>query len=184
MKKIIFIFLFAYMHLNAASQEQIWNWFEDKQYDKVCSNSVTSSEYYKYKNDEDFVNAYAFSCLQTDMINRLSMPIIQLRKSKNSRANALYYSTVIYQKKILQYALADGFTNLPKDLPSTEYILSKIYDRFVNHDYEQQDNVYIFKEQNSNISYKLFSKKFNDGFTKIVLQTLNNNEIIKTRLYW
>ncbi len=182
MKKSIFLILFINVFANCYSQEMLWNFFNNQEYSKICSNEVWSKDYFEYNDDEEFVNMYAYSCMQTDMINRLTSPIVQLRKSKKSRANALYYATILYQKKILYHALIDGIEQIPTNLPNTDYILSKIYDKFSKKDFTKKQNAYYFSIEN--IDYKLFSKKDSDGYEKIVLQTIKNNEIIKTRLYW
>lgn len=184
-KKILFLLLVLGAHISAASLEDIWQWYNNKEYHKVCSNSVTATDYFRYNKDENFINMYAHACLETDMINRLARPIIQLRKSKESRANASYYTTILYQKKLLYNALIDNLDILPKNLPSTNYILSKVYDDYVNQKYEKKDGAYLFKDaQDSSYMYKLSIKKDNDGFIKLVLETFKDGTIIKTRMYW
>lgn len=183
--KILFLSLIFSFNLSATTLGDIWAWYNNKEYSKVCSSQVSSVEYFKYNSDENFINMYAHACLETDMINRLSRPIIQLRKSKEARANASYYATILYQKKLLYNALIDGVDILPKNLPHTDYILSKVYNDYTNQNYEEKDGAYFFKDTtNSSYMYKLFVKKDSDGFTKLVIQTIKNGTIIKTRMYW
>lgn len=184
MKKIFFILTILAVHLQSASLKELWQKYDEKKYDEVCSNSVSSKEYYRYNYDENFINMFAYSCLQTDMINRLAVPITQLRKTKESRANALYFATVLYQKKLLHHALVDGLDTFPTGLPTTKYILSKIYDKFTKKEYNKKDNKYIFKDEGTPYTYELYTRYDSDGFTKLVLKTFENGTVIKTRLYW
>lgn len=183
MKNIFFLLMALNLFAQDTTLNDIINWYNDKNFKKVCSNIVTSKYYYKYNSNEEFINMYAHSCLQTDMINRLSLPIIHLRKTKQSRANALYYTTVLYQKKLLHHAVVDGLEWVPRDLPSTNYILSYIYDKYAKKDYKKVDEIYYFDE-NMPISYKMRTRHDSDGFTKLVLESYKDGKKIKTRLYW
>lgn len=183
MKKILFTLLAINIFAQAASLNDIMRWYKNKQYDKVCSNIVTSKYYYRYKSNENFVNMYAHACLETDMINRLSIPIVHLRKTKQSRANALYYTTVLYQKKLLHHAVVDGLESIPKDMPTTNHILSYIYDKYAKKDYKRVDKFYIFDEGLPKY-YKMYTRKDSDGFTKLVIETYEDGKKIKKRLYW
>lgn len=182
--KLVLVLIFLAINSFGATLKNLWQWYDEKQYDKICTNQISQNEYFDYNYDENFVNMYAFSCLQIDMINRLSKPIIQLRKTKKSRANALYYTTILYQKKILLHALVDGFDNFPTNLPNTKYILSKIYNLFAKKQYTKQGNIYIFKNNNNAQEYRLYTRKDSDGYTKLVLESIKNGILTKTRLYW
>lgn len=184
MKKVFLISMFMIINLNATSLEILWQWYNSKQYEKICTSEVGQNDYFKYNYDEDFINMYAYSCLQTDMLNRLAIPIIQLRKTKKSRANSLYYSTILYQKKVLYHALLDGFKNLPENLPDTHYVLSKIYNFFIKNRYIKQGNIYIFEDRHNALKYRLYIKKDDDGFKKLVLESIKNGILTKKRLYW
>lgn len=184
MKKIVSILVLVSICSYATSLKTIYKWYNAEKYSKICSNKISNKEYYRYNDDENFVNIYADSCLKTDMINRLAIPITQLRKTKSARANALYYTTVIYQKKLLHHALIDGLSDVPNNLPTTSYILSKIYDKFANKDYKKDGDKYLFEDGNSTVSYKLYTRKDDDGYEKLVLKTMKDGKSIKTRLYW
>ncbi len=184
MKKIILLLTFLSICSYGQNLDKIWKKYEEKKYSEICSKSLDSKEYYKYRNNESFINIFAHSCLETDMINRLALPIVKLRKTEKTRANALYYATVLYQKKLLHHALADGLNIFPTGLPTTNYILSKIYDKFTKKEYNTKGNKYIFKDDDSSKTYELFLRKSSNGYIKLVLRTLKNGKIIKTRLYW
>ncbi len=183
MKKILF-FVFLTVYIQAASLDDVIQWYKAKEYKKVCSSEVKYRLYPKHQNDENFVNMFASSCLKTDMINRLSIPITHLRKTKKSRANALYYTTVLYQKKLLHHAVIDGLDTIPSDIPTTEYILSRVYDMYARKEYIKEDDTFIFFDKKYSKTYKMYIKNDSDGFTKLAIESYKDGQMIKTRLYW
>ncbi len=184
MKKLLLTIITLYTYIQGATVEDVIKWYKNHQYEKVCSSEITHTLYNRYKSNENFVNMYAASCLKTDMINRLSQPIIHLRKTMRSRTNALYYSTVLYQKKLLYHAVIDGLNTIPKDIPTTEYILSRVYDMYARNDYKKQGNTFIFTDKKFSKTYKMYIQNASDGFKKLVIESYKDNKKIKTRLYW
>ncbi len=182
MIKIIIILASLFNFLFATNINDIKNLYSNKKYSTVCVES--GKIYQKYKNNEEFLNIFAASCLKADMINRMVLPIIKLYKSKEARENAVYFTTILFEKKLLYYALSDDFDISYVNLPKTNYILSKIFDKFVKGEYDLKNNSYWFSDDsNSNLSYKLSIEERN-GIKKMYLRTYKNNKIIKVRVYW
>lgn len=178
--KALLSFIFVSVFSFAIEVEDIKKFYENEEYDKVCTNEV--AHIYTKWHDEGLTNMYAHSCLKLDMLNRLIIPIVQLHKSKSSRANASYYSTVLTQKKLLYHSLIDGVDISYVRLPKTGYILSEIFEKYIAKDYEKDKNVFIFKEKND-IVYKLSLEKDGDT-TKMVLKTYKDDVLKKTRYFW
>ena len=65
---------------------------QDKAYQKACKTGL--KVFQKFRNDEEFVSLYAFSCLNADQIDRLAIPISILKNSEEARSNAAYFSWV------------------------------------------------------------------------------------------
>lgn len=180
--KTILILLFLITFLNATSLDDIYKLYEEKEYRKVCLKA--GDLYHMYKTDEKFLNIYAHACLEEDMINRTILPIIKLHKTKEARENAAYFATILYQKKLLYYALVDDIDISYVNLPKTKYILSIIFNKFVSGYYEFKNDAYWFKDDNDNeISYKL-SAELHQNAKKLFLRTYKNSELIKVRTYW
>lgn len=150
---LIFILLFTTV-MNAANKEDIVKLYKNKDYRKACLKA--GDLYQQYKDDEDFLSMYANACLEEDMINRTILPIVKLYKTPESRENAAYFATILYQKKLLYHALVDDVDISYINLPKTKYILSIIFNKFVSGDYNYKNGAYWFTDDsNSELTYSL-----------------------------
>ncbi len=180
--KIIILFIMITTCLTAADRDNIIKLYKEKNYRKACIKA--GDLYQKYKNDEEFLNIYAHSCLEVDMINRTILPIVKLYKTPKSRENSAYFATILYQKKLLYHALVDDVDISYINLPKTKYILSIIFNKFVSGDYNYKNGAYWFNdEEDSELSYKL-SNETHQKVEKIFLRTYKNGKITKVRTYW
>ena len=182
MFKTIFVLFFGLLstHAWAISLDTIRQWYDNGEYQKVCSYEVTAL-YETYTDNEEFVNMYGHACVETDMISRTVNPINKLIRSPQTRANAVYIATVLYQKKLLYHAFVDNVDISYMRLPRTEHILSVIFDRYVTGDFTKEEDTFIFKE--NDLVHRLHVEKSNDIY-KLIVQTYKNGKLIKTRAYW
>ena len=150
-KKIIILLLILINITFAKTLEDIKNLYSDGEYSKACT--MSGGLYMAYKDDEVFLNLFADSCLKSDMLNRMMLPIIKLYRTKAARENAAYFSTILYEKKILYHALCDGIDISYMNLPKTNYILSKIFDRFIRGKYSLKNGSYWFSDD-ANVNIK------------------------------
>ncbi|PHS57083.1 MAG: hypothetical protein COB17_07395 [Sulfurimonas sp.] len=156
--------------------------YKDTKFKEACD--IGFENFSRYKKDEEFISLYALSCLEVDYINRLAKPIAILRNSKESRANSAYFSVILMQKKLLYHAMIDGYDLSSLKLPTTKYILSKVFDLYLQLGKHLQKDRYLFKDStDSRLSYKLYLIK-NNNIQKIVIEELYNSKIIKIHTYW
>lgn len=178
---IIFILLSTF-HGKEITISKLINYYKNKEYKKVCLNGLYI--FNKLKNDENLVNMYGFSCLKSDYIDRISVPAVVLKQSKTSRQNAIYFLTILLQKKILFAALFDNFKISDIRLPATKHIISKIFKLYQENRYKKEGDEYIFQDpEKQNIKYKLFLKR-DQTPVKIVIFETYQNKIIKKHTYW
>ncbi len=181
-KKITILFLILINISFAKTLADIKDLYLSKEYAKACS--LSGGLYMAYKDDEVFLNLFGDSCLKADMLNRLMLPIIKLYKTQSARENAAYFSTILYEKKMLYHALCDGTNISYINLPKTNYILSKIFDKFIRGKYDFKNGSYWFSDDvNIDIKYRLSIEK-KSKIKKMYLRTYKNSKIIKTRIYW
>jgi len=181
-RKTILILILLASFLHAQSRDALMKLYDDGHYRKACI--MAGSLYEKYKNDEEFLNVFAHSCIEVDMINRTILPIIKLHKTPEARENAAYFATILYQKKLLYHALIDDVDISYVNLPKTQYILSIIFNKFVSGDYEYKNGAYWFNDDgNSELSYKL-SAETHQKTEKLFLRTYKDGKITKVRTYW
>ena len=180
MRFLILFFLFINAH--ATVKERMYQLYQNEEYAKACK---TGYDYFKkHKNDETYVSLYAFSCLKSDYIDRLARAITALKFSKEARKNAAYFSTILMQKKLLYYSLVDGYQLSQFKLPTTDYVLSKVFDLYSKVDEKKRKKFYIFKDpDDSKLIYKLYLLK-QGNINKIIIEEYYDTIKIKRHIYW
>ncbi len=88
------------------------------------------------------------------------------------------------QKKLLYHALIDNY-NLSKFIfPSTDYVLSKVFDLYTKLGNHIPRAFYLFKDpSNPKLSYKLYISK-GDRVSKMIIEEYYNTIILKRHIYW
>lgn len=157
MKKTLFLFISVTVVLQASNLSTLYKLYEKQEYDKACNYAVKHFNKKRNKNSEQYMTLYGLSCLETDNIHRIATPMLRLKSTKAARANATYFSTILLQKTLLFQALVDGISLSDLHLPSTNFVVSKIFRLFRNKAYEQRGTVYIFKdEEKKDREYRLY----------------------------
>jgi len=178
----IFLILFITINLYADIKQDMMNLYQNKKYEEVCN--LGFSNFKHYRQNEEYISLYAFACLNADYIDRLSIPIATLKFSKESRANSAYLSVILMQKKLLYHALVDHYDIFSLKLPSTDYILSKVFDLYVKLGKHDLRAFYLFDdEEDSKLTYKLYLIK-DEKLSKIVIEEYYNSVSLKRHIYW
>jgi len=117
-------------------------------------------------------------------VERLSIPINILKLSQESRSNAAYFSIILMQKKLLYHALIDNYDISSLNLPTTDYVLSKVFDLYSKHKKDKQQEFYIFEDEKDNqLKYKLYLLK-DARIDKMVIEEFHDSLSIKKHIYW
>lgn len=163
-------------------KQNLFTLYQNKKFEKVCTQGFNNFQ--RYKQDEEFVSLYAFGCLYSDYIDRLSIPITTLKFSKEARANSAYFAVILMQKKLLYHALIDGYDLSQYVLPSTDYVLSKVFDLYIKLGKHDPRNFYLFDDTTDDkLSYKLYLET--DGrVKKMVIEEYYDTIILKRHVYW
>ncbi|MFR8440160.1 MAG: hypothetical protein ACLVCW_00070 [Campylobacter sp.] len=122
--KILYILAFAIASLFAVSADDVRNWDQIGQYNRICQESVRNL--FIEEQSEALANMYAKACLKMDKVNELVVPTVMLYKTKEARENASLYSTIIFQKKMLYLALCDG-VDIVARTPKINYFCLKFW---------------------------------------------------------
>ena len=178
----ILIVLLVYLSLNADIKDDMFNYYQNEKYEKVCN--IGHRVLDVNAKDEEFVSLYAFGCLKSDYIDRLTIPISLLKFTKESRSNSAYFSVILMQKKLLYHSLIDGYELSKLELPSTDYVLSKVFDLYSKLGKHEKRSVYIFEDQqNQKTSYKFYLEK--DGnLSKMVIEEFYDKIAVHRHVYW
>ena len=163
-------------------KQNLFTLYQNKKYEEVCT--IGFNNFQRYKKDEEFVSLYAFGCLYSDYIDRLSIPITMLKFSKEARANSAYFAVILMQKKLLYHALIDGYELSQYILPSTDYVLSKVFDLYVKLGKHKPRTFYLFNDPtDKKLSYKLYISK-DDKISKMIIEEYYDTIILKRHIYW
>ena len=181
MKTLLLLILPLFLFANTL--DDMLDLYQNGKYKTACNIGLHNA--HRYKKDEDFLLLYGFSCLKADYIDRLTLPIASLKSSPQSRANAAYFSVILMQKKLLYHALLDKSYDLRGlHLPTTDYVLSKVFDLYTQQQGGTDNSVYIFSDpKQNNLSYRLFLEK-SGKITKMVIEEYRNTTLIKRHTYW
>jgi len=167
MKKIVYILLMTTAFLFSSNLSTLYKLYEKQEYNKACDYALKNFYKKRNKNSEQYITLYGLSCLETDKIDRIATPMLRLRMTKDARANAAYFSTILLQKKLLFQALVDNILLSDLHLPHTNFIISKIFSSFINKEYTLNEGVYIFKDKGKKeMRYQLYieTDKKNEKF--------------------
>jgi hypothetical protein len=179
--KIILTILLT-LNLYADIKQKMFNLYQNKKYEKVCS--IGFDNFKKHKRDEEFVSLYAFACLNSDYIDRLAIPTAVLKFSKESRANSAYFSVILMQKKLLYHALVDGYDLSSFELPTTDYVLSKVFDLYAKLGKHEPRAFYLFEDPNDKkLTYKLYLSR-DYKLNKMIIEEFYDTITIKRHVYW
>ncbi|MDD2358286.1 MAG: hypothetical protein PHX13_10290 [Thiovulaceae bacterium] len=179
--KFLVIFVSLAILLLANERQDIFSLYQLKEYDKACQLGLINLN--KNRKDENFVSIYAFSCLNADYIDRLSVPITLLKNTPESRSNAAYLSVILMQKKILEHSLNDEYYLKPLKIPTTDNLLSKVFDLYSNLSILKKIPVYEFIDpNNAKIRYRLYLIGDRNS-NNIVIEEFYESVLVKKHIY-
>jgi len=170
------------LNLYANTKQNMFNLYQNKKYEKVCQ--IGFDNFKKNKYDEEFVSLYAFSCLNADYLDRLAVPTAILKVSREARANSAYFSVILMQKKLLYHALVDNYDLSKFSLPTTDYVLSRVFDLYSKVGKHKPRAFYLFEDPNdTKLTYKLYLVR-DYKLNKIVIEEFYDRITIKHHVYW
>lgn len=179
--KTFILFIFLTSTIFSSNLSILYKLYENQKYDKGCDYAF--KYYNKNRDNEKFLTLYGLSCLETNSINRIAIPMVGLKSQKSSRENASYFGTILLQKQLLKQALLDNKELGELKLPTTNFILSKIFNLFIQKKYELKDDIYKFKDsQNSEIKYQLYIEKSKNR-TYMIIDIYKSDKFIKRYRY-
>ncbi len=172
--RVILILIVYILNIYASDLSTLYKFYEKQEYDKGCDYGF--KRYFKNKNSEKFLTLYGLACLETNNIDRVATPMINLNKTKSSRENASYFATILLQKNLLRQAILDNKSLSYLTLPKTNFTISKIFNLFVQKKYKVIDGVY--RLENGDFTYNLYIK---DNY--MIIDIFNSDRFIKRYRY-
>jgi hypothetical protein len=179
--KILLALLMISTSLFSSNLSTLYKLYEKQEYDKACD--YAHKYYYKKRNksSENYLTFYGLSCLETNNISRVAIPMTALTQTEDARANASYFGTILLQKQLLFQALIDKKSLGDLHLPTTNFILSKLFTLFIEKKYIIEDEVYTFKD--SDFLYHLYIKKGKKNRQYMVIDIYKEEKFTKRYQY-
>jgi len=182
MKKLLLLLVFSPLLIAVDLKIETYKLYQEGKYEEACERGSKILD--QYKEDEEFISLYAFSCLKADYLDKLTMPIISLKNSAEARANAAYFAVILMQKKLLLHALSDQYDLKPIKLPTTDYVLSTVFDLYTNDSAPKDKRRYHYTDpEDINKSYRLFVTKGGPS-PKMIIEEYYDNIMTKRHIYW
>jgi len=182
MRYFIVTILFFTSTLFADVKQDMFHLYKSEKYKEACQIGYDNLE--ENKRDEEYVSLFAFACLYSDYIDRLSAPAALLKLTKESRANSAYFAIIVMQKKLLYHSLVDGYELSKFVLPTTNYVLSKVFDAYTKLGKHKPKKFYFFKDpEDEKITYKLYLSK-DYKINKMIIEEYYDTIAIKRHEYW
>ncbi len=180
--KIILIVAWICVLLYGDQKSNLLEKFKQEEYKTACG--IGMNYYLQYLQDEAFMTLYAFSCLRADYIDRLAVPISALKHTREARTNAAYFSVILLQKKLLYHALIDGYDVGLLKLPTTDYVLSKVFDFYTQDPKKNQKTSWEYQDTHQASKFYKLSIEHQSQPKKVVIEVLQEGIIISRHLYW
>ncbi|MDR1911260.1 MAG: hypothetical protein LBQ52_02790 [Helicobacteraceae bacterium] len=179
--RLLITLSFAFASLYAASPtDKTLELYQKKEYEKACLEGAKIAR--TYKNDETFLGAYGFACLNSDYIDYAALAGIYMRETPGNRQNASYILTVALQKKLLYQALADGVDLGDTYLPDTPHIISKVFNAYAQGKYEKRgDGSYMI---DLGTDQALLDSITENGRFKVRIRRYSDGRLVAEHLYW
>lgn len=170
------------LFLMADAKIDTYKLYQEGKYDEACLSGDQLLQ--QYSDDEEFISLYAFSCLNADQIDKLAVPVSRLKNTPEARANAAYFSVILMQKNLLMYALSDQYDLSPIQLPTTEHVLSTVFDLYTNDSSSKDRRRFNYVDPNDdNKTYRLFVTK-SAAAPKMIIEEYYDKIMTKRHIYW
>lgn len=181
MIKYLLIILIMLSTIQADKYNQFLKHLNDKNYEKACRSG--KQIIYAHEKDEKLLSLIAQSCLKVDYIYALSMVQHRLRNSKQTRADASAFSSVVLQKKLIYQFMYDDTDISSFALPIVSHPLSYVFVAIRDGNYKSiSKHPKIITFSKSNKKYKVYIDKKDIGRVIIEIKDANNN--IQKRKYY
>lgn len=180
MKGLLAVIILSSM-IFASESKKLYEHYQAGEFTRACDEGVRNLG--ANKEDEKFISLYAFACLQADKIDRLALPIIMLNRSTESRKNAAYFSVILMQKNLLISALENHEPLAQLALPTTDYLLSRVFDLYSRQAYMEKNGKLLFIDPlNQRQSYRMYLQNQATRL-KLVIEEYYDTILTKRHIY-
>ena len=182
--KTALLILMTTSFLFSSNLSKLYRLYEKQEYDKACDYAFKYAYKKKNRASENYLTLYGLSCLETNNLSRVAVPMTSLTKTKDARANASYFGTILLQKQLLLQALIDEKPLGELYLPTTNFVLSKVFSLFVEEKYSLKEGVYRLNDkEDKSMEYRLYIKKSKKNFHYMIIDIYKDSKFTKRYQY-
>lgn len=173
MKGINKTFLMLFLGLSVLKADIVQDYL-NKKYAQICSFKNIK----KYANNEKALSIIGVSCIKVDSLYLLPYIINSLKHTNYGRKNAIYFLTILMEKKLLYSYLFDNISLDSFSFPMTDYILSYIFEAIKYGNYKKVGDLIIIENKDKNLTYNVYKKR-----DRMYIDEFKNGKLIKRRWY-
>ncbi len=150
--------------------------YKAQQYKKACQIGKTL---FANERDEKFLSLIGHACLKADYIDTLAMVQSRLRSTRQSRENAVVFSSVLLQKRLIYQFMYDDTDLCSFSLPISDHPLSYAFVAIRDKSYRMiSTNPKVIEFHRHGIRYTLSIDRSNRGKITIEADDDNNHTTI------
>jgi len=149
--------------------------YDNKNFTKICV--YGHNHFNQIKNNEDILSLVGFACVKRDYFIYLPPIINQLKYTKKSRDNAIYFSLLFFEKKLLISYMLDNLDLSYYRLPLIDHPISFVMTNLINKNFTKQNNMIIINQNDT--TYKVYK---NDE-QKVFIDVYKNGNFVESHWY-
>ena len=149
--------------------------FQRHNYKKICV--YGHNHFQKIRNNEDILSVVGLSCVKEDYFIYLPPIITQLKYSRKSRDNAIYFSLLFFEKKLLISYMIDNLDLSYYRFPIINHPVSIVVSHLIKKDFYKKNGKIIIKVGNK--VYKVYKNREK----KVFIDVYKNGKFIKSHWY-
>jgi hypothetical protein len=176
----LLILLLFFSHVDADVYNDFSKHLKNKDYTNACR--VGKKIIYSKEENEKLISKAAKVCLKSDFIYGLSVAQFKLRKTKEGRADAVAFSSIVLQKKLIYQFMYDNTDISSFALPIVNHPLSHTFVAIRDRSYtlvSANPKVIEFKKDDK--KYKVFVDKADKG--RVIIEITDSNNKKERRRY-
>jgi len=182
--KIVLLMVMTTAYLLSSNLSTLYRLYEKQEYDKACDYGFKYANKKRNRKSENYLTLYGLSCLETNNLSRVAIPMTSLTQTEDARANASYFGTILLQKQLLLQALIDKKPLGELHLPTTKFVLSKIFSLFLEEQYSFKGDIYrLIDREDKFIEYRLYIKKSKKKSYYMIIDIYKNSKFTKRYQY-
>jgi len=167
--------------LHGASLKEFTQSYASGEYKKACKTGIVL--FNSGEKDEHVISAVGDACMKVDYINILGGLQKYQRTTKQARSNAVVFTTLLLQKRLLYQFMYDNVSLRGFEIPSVGHIISIVFNAVQMGNYEVvQNSPKVIETRFMDRLYRVYLSKVNKG--RLSIDEIEDGKVIQTHRYF